>query len=75
MGTAPKTSWQELQIGIYFCDVTLACEEKQIDTHKLNISSCSPVLWSIIEYFAMIYLKRVKFKDLQTLKIESINYS
>ena len=48
MGTAPKTSWQELQIGIYFCDVTLACEEKQIDTHKLIVTSCSPTLRNVL---------------------------
>ena len=28
-------------IEIDFCDVTLACEDKQIKDHKLIISSCS----------------------------------
>ena len=38
-----KTSWQELQKEDDFCDVVLACEDKQIKTHQLIISSCSPV--------------------------------
>ena len=27
-----------------FCDVTLACEDDQIEKHKVVIFSCSPVL-------------------------------
>ena len=40
--------WQKLQIENNFCDVTLACEDKHIKTHKLIISSCSPVLKNIL---------------------------
>ena len=42
-----KTSWQELQIEPDFCDLTLACEDKQIKTHKVIVSACSPVLRNI----------------------------
>ena len=42
-----KISWQELQLENDFCDVTLACEDKQINTHKFIISSFSPVLKEI----------------------------
>ena len=38
-----KTYWQELQMENNFCDMTLSCDERQIKTHKLIISSCSPV--------------------------------
>ena len=38
-----KTSWQELETDKDFCDVTLACDDKQIKAHKLIISSSSPV--------------------------------
>ena len=38
-----KLYWQELQLENDFCDVTLACEDNQIKTHQLIISSCSPV--------------------------------
>ena len=64
-------SWQELQIEANFCDVTLACEDKQIKAHKVIISSCSPVLRNILKLnqnpHPLIYLRRVKYKDLQNL--------
>ena len=34
-----KISWQELQKQNDFCDVTLACEDQQIESHKFVISS------------------------------------
>merc|ERR1719469_1467412 len=63
--------WQELQIENDFHDVTLACEDKQIQTHKIIISAFSPVLRNILKVnqnpHQLIYLRRVKFKDLQNL--------
>ena len=43
-----KLYWQDLQKENDFCDVTLACENKQIKTHKLIVSSFSPVLANIL---------------------------
>ena len=66
-----KTFWQKFQIETDYCDVTLACEDKQIRTHKLIISACSPVLRNILKMnqnpHPLIYLRRVKYKDLQNL--------
>ena len=66
-----KIYWQDLQAENDFCDVTLACEDKQIKTHKLIISSCSPVLGNILKLnqtpHPVIYLRKVKYKDLQNL--------
>ena len=60
-----------LQLENDFCDITLACEDKQINTHKLIISSCSPVLRNILKLNQvanpLIYLGRVKDKNLQNL--------
>ena len=64
-------SWQELQIETDFCDVTLACEDKQIKAHKVIISAFSSVLRNILKLnqnpHPLIYLRRVKYKDLQNL--------
>ena len=38
-----KILWQKSQMEYDFCDVTLSCEDKQIKTHKLIISSFSPI--------------------------------
>ena len=66
-----KTSWQQLQTEIHFCDVTLACEDAEIETHKLIISSFSPVLKSLLKLnqnsHPLIYITNVKYKDLETL--------
>jgi len=33
-----KTAWRGIQMEEDFCDMTLACQDKQIKTHKLIIS-------------------------------------
>merc|ERR1719186_1487914 len=66
-----KTSWQKFQAETNFCDVTLACEDKQIQAHRLIVSSYSPVLRSILQFnqnsHPLIYLRRVKFRYLQNV--------
>ena len=42
--------WQELQIEQDFCDVTLSCEDKQIQIHKVITASISPVLRNILKF-------------------------
>ena len=43
-----RTTWQQLQVEKDFCDVTLACKDGQISTHKIIISHSSPVLKNIL---------------------------
>ena len=54
-----------------YCDVTLACEDKQIKTHKLIISSSSPVLRNILKSHQtphpLIYLRKVTYRNLCNL--------
>ena len=33
-----KTYWKQLQSESYFCDVTLACDDRQYKTHKFIFS-------------------------------------
>jgi len=66
-----KVSWKEIETDKDFCDVTLACEDKQIKTHRLIISSFSPVLRNILKFnqaqHQLIYLRRVSYRNLQNL--------
>ena len=66
-----KIYWEELQTEKDFYDVTLACDDKQIKTHKLVISSCSPVLRNILKLnqtlHPIIYLRKVSYRNLQNL--------
>ena len=66
-----RDSWKEIQSQNDFCDVTLACDDKQIVTHKFIISSSSPVFRNILKQNSnqhpFIYLRGVKYKDLSNL--------
>ena len=55
-----------------FADVTLACEgDKQLKAHKVILSSCSPFFRKVLlknkHQHPLLYLKGVKFTDLQLI--------
>ena len=64
-------SWKELQFETDFCDVTLACDNRQLKAHKFVISSCSSVLRNILKQYQtphpLIYLRKVTYVDLRNL--------
>ena len=66
-----KSCWQELQRENDLCDITLACEDKQIKTHKFVISAFSPVLRNILKLHQnphpLIYLRKVRYINLENL--------
>ena len=60
-----KSCWQELQTENDLCDITLACEDRQIKTHKFVINAFSPVLRNSLKKHTnphpLIYLRKVKY--------------
>jgi len=54
-----------------FFDVTLACEDNQIEAHKVVLSACSPFFKSILKrnphQHPLLYLKGVNSQDLGSL--------
>ena len=52
-------------------DCTLSCGSRQIQAHKLILSACSPFFRSILKQnphqHPLLYLKGVKFTDLQAV--------
>jgi len=54
-----------------FFDVTLACEDEQIECHKVVLSACSPLMLKILRQnnhpHPLLYLKGVKFNHLLSL--------
>ena len=66
-----RESWKEIQNERDFCDVTLACDDQQIPTHKIILSCGSPVFRNILKQNSnqhqFIYLRGVKYKDLSNL--------
>lgn len=62
------TAWQELRQEKDFCDVTLACEGKQMEAHKVILSGFSPVFRSLLKenphQHPLLYLRGVKYCQL-----------
>jgi len=63
-----STAFRELREDKDFFDVTLACEDDQIEAHKVILSACSPFFKSVLKrnkhQHPLLYLKGVKFADL-----------
>ena len=64
-------SFQELRTSEELFDVTLACEDKNVEDHKVVMSACSPFFRHIFsktkQNHPFIYLKGVLHKDLVAL--------
>jgi len=64
-------AFRELREDKDFFDVTLACDDDQIQAHKVIISACSPFFRNILRrnhhQHPLLYLKGVKFTDLQSV--------
>ena len=70
-GKTVRTIWKTLQTENDFCDMTMACGDTLIQTHKVIISAMSPVLRNILKQNSnqhpLIYLKGIKFEELNNL--------
>jgi len=64
-------AFRELRDDKDFFDVTLVCDNEQIQSHKVILSACSTffrnVLRSNPHQHPLLYLKEVKFSDLQAV--------
>jgi len=66
-----SSSFSELREEKDFFDVTLSCDDEQIQAHKLIISACSPFFRNVLRrnphQNPLLYLKGVRFTDLQAI--------
>ena len=66
-----SSAFRELRDDKDFFDVTLACEDEQIQAHKVILSACSQFFRNILRrnshQHPLLYLKGVKFTDLQAV--------
>ena len=64
-------AFRELRDDKDFFDVTLACDDEQIQAHKMILSACSPFFRTILRRnphpHPLLYLKGVKYTDLQSV--------
>lgn len=63
-----SSAFRELREDKDFFDVTLACDEEQIQAHKVILSACSPFFRTVLRRnrheHPLLYLKGVKYTDL-----------
>ena len=66
-----STAIQELRDDKDFFDITLACDDEQIQAHKMILSACSPFFKNILRrnphQHPLLDLKGVKFNELQSV--------
>ena len=66
-----STAFRELRDDKDFFDVTLACDDEQIQAHKVILSACSPFFRGVLRRnphaHPLLYLKGVKYTDLQSV--------
>lgn len=66
-----STTWQKLRNEKDFCDVTLACDDNQIESHKIILSSCSPIFKKLLiqnqHNHPLLYLRGVSYSELVNL--------
>merc|ERR1711902_381253 len=63
-----SVAFRELREDKDFFDVTLACDDQQMQAHKVILSACSPFFRSVLKKNAhahpLLFLKGVKYVDL-----------
>ena len=67
-----STSFGELRTSNDFADVTLACEDRDFEVHKLILSASSPFFKALLkrankQLHPMIYMRGITAKDLEAL--------
>ena len=64
-----NSAFKELRGDKDFFDVTLACDDEQIQAHKVILAACSPFFRSVLQrnphQHPLLYLKGVKYTNLQ----------
>ena len=63
-----STAFRELRDDKDFFDVTLVCDEDQIQAHKVILSACSPFFRSVLRRnrheHPLLYMKGIKYVDI-----------
>ena len=66
-----RSAFRGLREDKDFFDITLACNNEQLEAHKVILSACSPffrtVLWHNRHKHPLLYLKGVKYADLVSI--------
>ena len=66
-----SVAFRDLRNEKDFFDITLACEDSQIQAHKVILSACSPFFRNVLRNnphaHPLIYLRGMKYSDLESV--------
>jgi len=66
-----SSAFKDIREEKEFFDITIACEDEQLQAHKVILSACSPffkkVLYRNHHQHPLLYLKGVSFKDMEAV--------
>lgn len=66
-----SSSFRQLKDDKDFFDITLACDDEQLQAHKVILGACSPFFRKVLRrnphQHPLLYLKGIKYTDLQSV--------
>jgi len=66
-----SSAFKDIREDKEFFDITLACEDEQLQAHKLILSACSPFFKGVLRrnqhQHPLLYLKGVTFRDMEAV--------
>ena len=66
-----SSAFREIRDEKEFFDITIACEDEQMQAHKVVLSACSPFFRNVLKrnphQHPLLFLKGVSLKDLQAV--------
>ena len=66
-----SSAFRDIRDEKEFFDVTVACEDEQLQAHKVILSACSPFFKNVLRrnqhQHPLLYLKGVSFRDMEAV--------
>jgi hypothetical protein len=66
-----SSAFRDIRDEKEFFDITLACDDEQLQAHKVILSACSPFFKNILRRnhhpHPLLYLKGVSFRDMEAV--------
>jgi len=66
-----SSAFRDIRNEKEFFDITIACEDEQLQAHKVILSACSPFFKNVLRrnqhQHPLLYLKGVSFKDMEAV--------
>ena len=66
-----SSAFKDIREDKEFFDITLACEDEQLQAHKVILSACSPFFKNVLRrnqrQHPLLYLKGVSYRDMEAV--------